>query len=447
MIITNINLRLVLQSLIGVMFFSLFFRAIAGNIYGVLEFLSILSIIALSLFYYTERNKLESLNLSASLYLFFIAYLLIITIVSAIIRSLDYNIEFYSLIFAGLYEFKIASLAFIFPFLFLVINRENQSRFENFLMFILKISIVYTILEQALSLIGFRDMFLAIVDAALPNTVVNPYGTRLGLYRVFGIVGGPHILGLLHIIGLLYFFMHKKINWAALSLVAVIFSTSITAYAVLILIFSLYLCYTKKYLSIVSYALIIAVAAVTMYLRYDYLMSININSYNEYETLSSLDILLLNISGYFTLISSEIDPVTSKLTGTGPLSQLIFYFNNYPELLFFGKGTTYNFTPGHFDMMQIHNYQIFVSDYKRMSADFYILNFLEQYGLIGLILKIHIFFVVPLLKLAKHNMHHVLILNSFIISAAHYNPAEYLFFMIFVSYSIYVIYFLRANNE
>ena len=106
MIITNINLRLVLQSLIGVMFFSLFFRAIAGNIYGVFEFLSILSIIALSLFYYIERNKLESLNLSASLYLFFIVYLLIITIVSVIIRSLDYNIEFYSLIFAGLYEFK-----------------------------------------------------------------------------------------------------------------------------------------------------------------------------------------------------------------------------------------------------------------------------------------------------------------------------------------------------
>ena len=94
--------------------------------------------------------------------------------------------------------------------------------------------------------------------------------------------------------------MHKKTNWAALSLVAVIFSTSITAYAVLILIFSLYLCYTKKYLSIVSYALIIAVAAVAMYLRYDYLMSININSYNEYDTLSSLDTLLLNISGYFT---------------------------------------------------------------------------------------------------------------------------------------------------
>ncbi len=447
MITTSINLRILLQSLIGIMLFSLFFRAIAGGIYGLFEFLSILTIIALSLFYYVERNKITSINLSASLYLFFIIYLLIITFTSAITRSIDYNIEFYSLIFAGLYEFKIASMAFMFPFLFLVINKNNQPRFEMFLILILKISIIYTILEQALSLIGFRDIFLSIVDSALPNTIVNPYATRLGLYRIFGIVGGPHILGLLHIIGLLYFFKYHKNGWATLSIIAVIFSTSITAYAVLILIFSLYLLYTKKYLSIASYTLILTIVAVAMYLRYDYLMSISISSHNEYETLSSIDMLLLNISGYFTLMSSQIDPVTSKLTDTGPLSQLIIFFKNYPELLLFGKGTTYNFTPGHFDMIQIYNYQIFVSDYKRMSADFYILNFFEQYGLIGLAIKIFIFLIIPFLKLTNDNIHHVLILNSFIISAGHYNPAEYLFFMIFVSYSIYVVYFMRATNE
>jgi hypothetical protein len=447
MIITNINLRVLLQSLIGLMLFSLFFRAIAGGIYGLFELLSILVIIALSLFYYVERNKIESLNLSASLYLFFIAYLLIITFASAIIRSIDYNVEFYSLIFAGLYEFKIASMAFIFPFLFLVINKNNQSHFENFLMFILKISIIYTIMEQALSLIGFRDIFLKIIDSASPNSIVNPYATRLGLYRIFGIVGGPHILGLLHIIGFLYFLKYNKNGWAALSLISVIFSTSVTAYAVLTLVFFLYLLYTKKYLSIVSYTLIIATAIVAMYLRYDYLMSISINSYNEYAMLSPIDKLILNISGYFTLISSEIDPITSKITKTGPLSQLIIFFKNHPELLIFGKGTTYNFSPGHFDMVQIHNFQMFVSDYKRMSSDFYILNFLQQYGLIGLTLKTLVFFIVPFFKLAKDNIHHVLILNSFIISAGHYNPAEYLFFMIFVSYSIYVIYFMRSKNE
>ena len=105
---------------------------------------------------------------------------------------------------------------------------------------------------------------------------------------------------LLHIIGLLYFFKYHKNGWATLSVIAVIFSTSITAYAVLILIFSLYLLYTKKYLSIASYTLILTIVAVAMYLRYDYLMSISISSHNEYETLSSIDMLLLNISGYFT---------------------------------------------------------------------------------------------------------------------------------------------------
>lgn len=302
-------------------------------------------------------------------------------------------------------------------------------------------------MEQALSLIGFRDIFLKIIDSASPNSIVNPYATRLGLYRIFGIVGGPHILGLLHIIGFLYFLKYNKNGWAALSLISVIFSTSVTAYAVLTLVFFLYLLYTKKYLSIVSYTLIIATVIVAMYLRYDYLMSISINSYNEYAMLSPIDKLILNISGYFTLISSEIDPITSKITKTGPLSQLIMFFKNHPELLIFGKGTTYNFSPGHFDMVQIHNFQMFVSDYKRMSSDFYILNFLQQYGLIGLTLKTLVFFIVPFFKLAKDNIHHVLILNSFIISAGHYNPAEYLFFMIFVSYSIYVIYFMRSKNE
>ena len=49
-------------------------------------------------------------------------------------------------------------------------------------------------------------------------------------------------------------------------------------------------------------------------------------------------------------------------------------------------------------MIQIYNYQIFVSDYKRMSADFYILNFFEQYGLIGLAIKIFIFLIIPFLN-------------------------------------------------
>lgn len=443
----NVNLRIILQSLVGLMLFGLFFRAVAGSIYGLFEFLSILIIIALSLFYYVEKHRINSLNLSASLYLFFIAYLLTNVFVTAIVRSIEYNVEFYSFMLAGLYEFKIASAAFIFPFLFLVINRNNQIRFESFLLILLKISIIYTIIEQILSLAGFRDLFLTIVDLALPNTVVSPYATRLGLYRVFGMVGGPHILGLLHIVGLLYLIKYQNKGWAMLAFIAIIFSTSITAYAVLVILYFLYLIYTKKYLSIASYVFIIATLLIAMYLRYDYLMSINITSYDEYDRLSSLDNLLINISGYFTLIQGEIDPVTYKITQTGPLSKIVLLFTSQPELIIFGKGTTYNFTPEHFDLVKIHNYQIFNADVKRMSADFYILNFFEQYGLVGLILKFFIFLIMPLFKLTKDNMHHVLILNSFIISSGHYNPAEYLYFMIFVAYSLYIIYFMQSIKD
>ena len=56
---------------------------------------------------------------------------------------------------------------------------------------------------------------------------------RLGMYRPFGLIGSPHMLGILHVIGVIYMFHYKQYKWSILGLLAVFISTSITAYGVM----------------------------------------------------------------------------------------------------------------------------------------------------------------------------------------------------------------------
>ena len=58
------------------------------------------------------------------------------------------------------------------------------------------------------------------------------YSTRLGMYRPFGLIGSPHMLGILHVIGVIYMFHYKQYKWSILGLLAVFMSTSTTAYGV-----------------------------------------------------------------------------------------------------------------------------------------------------------------------------------------------------------------------
>ena len=77
---------------------------------------------------------------------------------------------------------------------------NNVEKFENFIISIIKISIIFTIFEQLLSLIGFRGFFENFY-ASSGVVSSNQIGAKsLGLYRIWSVVGSPQLLGVFHLI-------------------------------------------------------------------------------------------------------------------------------------------------------------------------------------------------------------------------------------------------------
>jgi len=432
----NINIRLLAQSIILVMSVHVILRSFFGSFYGLIELLFLSILFILSLLYYVDRKKYFQLDYSGYFYLSFLAYLIFHMIIAIITRSFEYDVRAYSFILAGLYEFKNSSITFLFPLLYFFINNNNQEKFEYFLIFVLKIAIIYTIFEQVVSLLGYRSFFIAYMNGIIYE-IHNAYATRLGMYRPFGLVGSPHILGVFHVIGAIYMFRYKQYKWSILGLLAVFISTSITAYVVMIAVIGLYLLYSKKYL-LMGIVALLSIGFIFIILdRLEYVFSV----LHLLEDLSSFDILVHQIYGFFYQILGVLDLVTYVVHDTGPLSLMLSYFSENPENILFGKGMMYTMDLRHYDLFQIHNYGVFAEEFAIKISDYYILNFIHQYGVLGTILLITIFFIIPIKKMHMHNVHHVLVLNAFLIATFHYAPTNFFILMMFVGYSVYSLYF------
>ena len=440
----NINIRLLAQSIILVMSVHVILRSFMGSFYGLIELLFLSILFILSLLYYVDRKKYFQLDYSGYFYLSFLAYLIMHMIIATITRSFEYDVRVYSFILAGLYEFKNSSITFLFPLLYFFINNNNKEKFEYFLIFVLKIAIIYTIFEQVVSLLGYRSFFIAYMDGII-YSIHNAYSTRLGMYRPFGLTGNPHILGVLHIIGVIYMFYYKQYKWSILGLLAVFISTSITAYGTMIAIIGLYLLYSKKYSLVIIGALLGIIFIFIILNRLEYVLSMV--HLNEYADLSSFDLFVHQIYGFFLLISNIVDPVSNIAQSTGPLSLIISYFSENPENILLGKGMMYLMEMRHYDLVQIHNYGIFAKEFAITSSDFYILNFIEQFGVLGAMFLITIFFIIPIKKMHAYNMHHVLVLNTFLIATLHYAPTNFFILMMFIGYSVYSLYFKGEQNR
>ena len=440
----NINIRLLAQSILLVMSVHVILRSFMGSFYGLIELLFLSILFILSLLYYVDRKKYFQLDYSGYFYLSFLAYLIMHMIIATITRSFEYDVRVYSFILAGLYEFKNSSITFLFPLLYFFINNNNKEKFEYFLIFVLKIAIIYTIFEQVVSLLGYRSFFIAYMDGII-YSIHNAYSTRLGMYRPFGLTGNPHILGVLHIIGVIYMFYYKQYKWSILGLLAVFISTSITAYGTMIAIIGLYLLYSKKYSLVIIGALLGIIFIFIMLNRLEYVLSMV--HLNEYADLSSFDLFVHQIYGFFLLISNIVDPVSNIAQSTGPLSLIISYFSENPENILLGKGMMYLMEMRHYDLVQIHNYGIFAKEFAITSSDFYILNFIEQFGVLGAMFLITIFFIIPIKKMHAYNMHHVLVLNTFLIATLHYAPTNFFILMMFIGYSVYSLYFKGEQNR
>ena len=366
---------------------------------------------------------------SSFVFLLFLFYLLMHTLSATIIRPFSIDTNFFVTLQFNLLEFRISTLGYFLPLIFMPLNKESIIKFEEFFYFLLKLSIAYTIFEQVLSLIGFRSFF----ELLYSNSGVvtdNQIGVKsLGMYRIWGLVGSPQLLGVFHIMTL-FFMLHKNDHfWAKLSFLAIIFSTSKTAYLILIAMILLYLIYKKKYAIVFLTSVFFLIGIVLLFNFYFYLIESQSYDYFSFRQFMG------SIIGYVMLLMN-VETIYSHdgFAIGGPLYKLIVYYSNNPMELVLGKGITYAF------MQQNLISDSPFSSYSYLTSDFYVLTYFEQYGIVGILLLIYIFMIYPFKRLLNENSYLNFIPIIFFISMLHYPPQISKLMAIIVAYPLWNIY-------
>ena len=167
---------------------------------------------------------------------------------------------------------------------------------KNIFILGLKFAIIYTLIEQILSLIGLRSAF----ESFYSNSGVvssNLIGVKsFGMYRVWGLIGSPQLLGIFHLVSLIYLLNRKEYFWSTLCIVAILFSTSKTAYLLLIIYSLIYLIQKKQYLLLIFSLLIFSSISISMIYSYQYLTEMNLTEdYPNFMKFAG------SIHGYFLL--------------------------------------------------------------------------------------------------------------------------------------------------
>ncbi len=287
---------------------------------------------------------------------------------------------------------------------------------------------------------GLRESFaefysnagIVTVGAGAPEITVK----RFGLYRVWGLVGSPQLLGVFHIISLLFMLQKKETFWATASFIAIIFSTSKTAYLLLIIVGFLFLLQKRHFLSLIFFVIFTLFVSFGLWEFYLYLDDMNkIHLYPElYQFVGSIE-------GYFQLISYRKDPDDLFFVSGGALNSLTTYFQQNPLDLILGRGVTYSFM--NIDALA----QTPFISYDYLTSEFYFLSFFEQYGIIGILLLLIVFIYYPLKEiLISKNNYYPYIPLIVLLSMLHYSPIVSKLMMIFTSYALWSIYFKKKEN-
>ncbi len=400
----------------------------------IIEFSLLALLLVFSLFYAAQKFKIQSSH--SLIFVFFLVYILSHTLFATFIRPLIYEVDFFTVLQFNLLEFRVSTISYFLPIIFIPLIMSNVEKFENFIIVIIKISIIFTIIEQLLSLIGFRGFFENFY-AASGVVSSNQIGAKsLGLYRIWGVVGSPQLLGVFHIITLFYM-MHKGNNkWALLSLIGVIISTSKTAYVILIITGMLYLLYKKRYSMLFIITLLMTFIIIITLNFYFYLIENISDSYPSFQK------FIGSILGYgVLLLNVEEESAPQLFIPGGPLIELINYYSENLLQIFLGKGLTYS-----------HMHSTFISNsdlqsFFYLTSDFYILTFIDQYGLIGLLLIIYLFLIYPLLRLLSNGNYLYFIPIIFFLSMFHYPPHIPKIMVLLSSYPLYVLYLRNTNDR
>ena len=431
----------------GIIFFGMISRSIAKVPAVLAEYLLIFSLLFFAIIY-TAQSLREQNDRSLIVYIFLI-YLMFHSLGSMIYRPFTVDATVYEVFFFTLSEFRVSTLGYFLPLVFLPLALEQNEKVKKFLIVLLKISIIYTFIEQILSLMGLRTLFEAFYESAgvVSDNLVGR--KSFGMYRVWGFTGSPQLLGVFHLYALIIMYMNKDKLWVILSIIAVIASTSKTAYLILIILGVLYLLKNKNYLTLIFATLILFGTAFQMNEFYNYLEREEIKDY------SGLQSIIQSIRGYFILSTNSIiydirEVIingkvvirdSSFFAETGPWVLFIEYFHKNPIEIMFGRGITYSF-------MEKNLLPLEFIPYKGTSgSDFYILMFVEQYGLAGLIFFLLMFLLYPLYAFFKNDNYHSLVLVTYFLATLHYPPNVPKMMMLIVGYSIYNLYFIKERTQ
>ena len=429
---TSININYIIFLKISMIFILIgnLARSISPTISALFELFLIITLLFFTILYIAQVKI--SISNNELIYYAFVFYLILHLIFASIFRPIELQTSFFDILFYNLSEFRLSTLGYLLPLIFIPLYQKNIINFEKFIISLIKFSIIYTLFEQVVSLLGFRTLF----EIAYANSGVvseNQIGVKsLGMYRVWGLIGSPQLLGIFHVITLIYILDKKEKFWSLLCIAAIIASTSKSAYIILLIYGFIYMLQRKHYVALIFSAFTILAVSLIAINFYLYTVDMHIEDYPAFSKFVG------SIYGYFLLLTNvEEESAPLRFISGGPFYEFISYFSNNPFQILAGKGISYSIFQDTSSMV--------IADYQYLTSDYYILTFLEQYGLIGLLFILYIFLFYPFAKLITSNKLYHAIPIIFFLSIFHYPPNISKLFMIFMAYSLYKIY-LTSNR-
>lgn len=408
-----ISYRLFIINSIFVFFtVSVLLRIVQKNVVSVLDF----GILFLTLSIGFLLNKLIVFNnvitKQSIYYLIFLTYILFNIVFFSFYRVFELKIDFFDIFLANLLEFKVWMISFFLFMIFFLLKDIDTEKFERFIILLLKIGLVYTFIEQLLSLLGGRILFETIYSFAgiVSENLLDL--KSLGFYRVWGVIGSTQLLGIYHLMLVSYYMFGKRTSnfWLIMSIIGVILSTSKTAYVILVFMLTVYFIVKRRYfiLSIIIIPLLLGIIYFLTHLDENFIEA---------------------FVNYFYIMTAELK-FNNELSD---YEKLIINLNQYTYL--FGQGLNYSYSG-------IDDIPLELKKFYYISADYSFMSLINQFGLVGYLLFSVVFFLYPASNfINNHNRVHNMNLIILWFGTFHYPVFISKLIMLYISYSIFVVYF------
>jgi len=352
---------------------SVFLRIVQKNIVSVLDF----GILFLTLSIGFLLNKLIVFNnvitKQSIYYLIFLTYILFNIVFFSFYRVFDLKIDFFDIFLANLFEFKVWMMSFFLFMIFFLLKDIDTEKFERFIILLLKIGLVYTFIEQLLSLLGGRILFETIYSFAgiVSENLLDL--KSLGFYRVWGVIGSTQLLGIYHLILVSFYMFGKRTSnfWLIMSIIGVILSTSKTAYVILVFMLTVYFIVKRRY-----FILLIIIIPLSLAIIY-FLTHLDENFIESFVN-------------YFYIMIGKFK-FNNELSA---YEKLIINLNQYTYL--FGQGLNYSYSG-------IEDTTLALKKFYYISAEYSYMSLINQFGLVGYFLFSVVFFLYPASNLINNH--------------------------------------------